>query len=234
MDILAARKKAAERSREQKQKSPEPAAPEQAAPQAEIPALESPIQAFPAAGPEEKKAPPASAETAVAAETVVQAASVSAATGEAAVPAPVQAEPVAAKELEMLSFRLGNEEFAVNVDDVKEVLKNRELTYVPNAPDYMLGVMALRGPVLPVIELSKRLGIPAGIRDEKSRILIVTVQDEDAGIVVDRVTGVVKISPDSVRPVPETIEGGSAFLRGIARKGDKLYILLDIEKVLGA
>ncbi len=144
---------------------------------------------------------------------------------------PVGELPV--EEIELLSFRLGGEEYAVNVDDVKEVLKNRELTLVPNAPDYILGVTALRGPVLPVIDLCRRLGIPAGVRDEKSRILVVTVHDEEAGIVVDRVTGVVRISPEAVRPIPETIERGAEYLRGIARQGDKLYILLDIEKALG-
>lgn len=137
------------------------------------------------------------------------------------------------EEIELLSFRLGGEEYAVNVGDVREVLKNRELTLIPNAPDYIHGVTALRGQILPVIDLCRRLGIPAGARDEKSRILVVAVHDEEAGIVVDRVTGVVRISPDAVRPVPETIEKGAEFLRGIARKGDTLYILLDIEKTLG-
>lgn len=134
----------------------------------------------------------------------------------------------------MLSFRLGQEEYAVMVDDVKEVLKMRDLTPVPNAPDYILGVTALRGPILPVIDLSRRLGLPSGARGEKSRILVLSLNDEDAGMVVDQVTGVVRIHPDAVRPVPETIERGAEFLRGIARKGDKLFILLDVEKALGA
>jgi purine-binding chemotaxis protein CheW len=85
-----------------------------------------------------------------------------------------------------------------------------------------------------VIDLCTRLGIPSGARDEKSRILVVTVGDEDAGILVDRVRGVVRIHPEAIRPVPETIERGAECLRGIARKEDKLYILLDIEKTLGA
>lgn len=232
MDILAARKKAAERA-QQKAKCPEPAAPEQPVLQEEPPAPEQPAEKAPVAAVEETTAPaPAVVETSlVAPEPALVASS---AVSEQAAQDQVQEEALQTEELEMLSFRLGGEEYAVNVDDVKEVLKNRDLTRVPNAPDYMLGVMALRGPVLPVIDLSKRLGLPAGIRDEKSRILIVSAQDEDAGFVVDRVTGVLKISADSVRPVPETIEGSGAFLKGIARKGEKLYILLDIEKVLGA
>ena len=134
----------------------------------------------------------------------------------------------------MLSFRLGGEEYAFMVEDVKEVLKNRELTQVPNAPEYILGVTALRGPVLAVIDLSRRLGLPPATRDDKSRILVVSSNEEDAGIVVDRVTGVVRIHPEDIRPVPETIERGSEYLRGIVRKNDRLYILLDREKALGA
>ena len=104
---------------------------------------------------------------------------------------------------------------------------------MPNAPGYILGVMALRGPIIPVIDLCKRLGVSSGVRDQKSRIMVVDLGDEVVGIIVDRVTGVVKIHPDSIRPVPETIETGGEFLRGIARKDDKLYILLDEAKALG-
>ncbi len=146
-----------------------------------------------------------------------------------------QAETAApVQEIEMLSFLLGEEEYTVMVDAVKEVLKTRDLTPVPNSPDYVLGVMALRGPVLPVIDLCRRLGLPPGKRDEKSRIIVVSVNEEDAGIQVDRVTGVIRILPDAIRPTPETIEHGAEFLRGIARKDDKLYILLDIEKAVGS
>ena len=86
-----------------------------------------------------------------------------------------------------------------------------------------------------MIDLSKRLGLPAAARRTgRSRILVLNVNDEQTGVVVDRVTGVVKIQPDAIRPVPDTIERGSEFLKGIARKDEKLYILLDIEKALGA
>ncbi len=214
MDILSARKKAAERAKAKKaapETSPTgPPAAEQA-PQAEEPA---------------HAAPPANAEAAPAAEEPAAGKDIppETASEEAAAPIP---------EIEMLSFRLGDEEYAITVDAVKEVLKNRELTSVPNAPDYVMGVTALRGPVLPVIDLCKRLGLPGGKKDEKSRIIVVSVNEEDAGLSVDRVTGVVRIPADAVRPAPETIEHGGEFLRGIARKDDRLYILLDIEKAVG-
>ena len=222
MDILAARKKAAERAAAKKttEQEPVPAAPkpsssespeqgphrEEQTPQAALPHGE----AAPAAGPALVPEPPRP---------------------DAAAPA-AEAEKTAAAEIELLSFRLGGEEYAVLVDDVKEVLRVREFTPVPNAPDYVLGVTALRGPILPVIDLCRRLGLRPGTRDDKSRIVVVSIHDEDAGILVDRVTGVVRIAADAIRPAPETIEQGGEFLRGIVRKGDRLFILLDIAKAL--
>jgi purine-binding chemotaxis protein CheW len=212
MDILAARKKAAERAREQQGKSPA------------------------AAPAEEGKPAPEGADVPAAAAIVEPAQE----TGAIPEPEPLQdTVPAAADagqkpQLEMLSFRLGSEEYAVLVDDVKEVLKNRELTNVPNAPDHIMGVTSLRGPILPVVDLRKRLGLPAaGGGDEKARILVLTLNDEDTGVVVDRVTGVVRIDAETIRPVPETIEHGAECLKGIARKDERLYILLDIEKTLG-
>jgi purine-binding chemotaxis protein CheW len=223
MDILSARKKAAERAKAAKKASLAisplvPASAEQQPRAAEAaPSLPS---SEAAEGPPTSAAPVAHDEAAA-----VKTPSPENAPAEEA--APIQ-------ELELLSFRLGDEEYAVPVDAVKEVLKNRDLTPVPNAPDYVLGVMSLRGPVLPVIDLCRRLGLPPGKNDEKSRIIVVSVNEEDAGIHVDRVTGVVRIPPESVRPTPETIEHGAEFLKGIVRKDDRLYILLDIEKAIGS
>jgi purine-binding chemotaxis protein CheW len=142
------------------------------------------------------------------------------------------AEPVV-QELETLAFRLGSEEYVVMVEQVKEVLKLRDLTPVPHAPAYVPGVISLRGAVLPVIDLAKRLSLAPGVRDEKSRIMVVSVEDEDAGLIVDRVLGVVRFLPDTIQPAPETGERGSEFLKGIVRKEGKLYILLDLEKAVG-
>ena len=222
MDILSARKKAAERAKALKKTGAETSAVGPAPAEQRSPAAE-PAPAQPSAG---VAAGPAGG----AARDVNVAAAAQAPLTES--PAPEAAAPL--QEIEMLAFRLGDEEYAVMIDAVKEVLKLRELTPVPNAPDYVLGVMALRGLVLPVIDLCKRLGLPAAEQDERSRIIVVSVNDEDAGIHVDRVTGVIRISPDAVRPTPETIEHGEEFLRGIARKEDRLYILLDIEKAVGA
>lgn len=220
MDILAARKKAAERAKARTEPEPPlpaadpgPARAEEPAPPVE-PSPPQPVIAAEAPAPESAAADePACA------------------TGTPPADAP---EDVQAREIEFLCFRLGGEEYAVMVDDVREVLKNYQLTVVPNAPAHILGVMSLRGTVTTIIDPCTRIGLTPGVRDDKSRIVIVSTKDEDVGLIVDRVTGVVRISPEDIKPAPENSEQGTEFLRGIARKNDRLYILLDLERVAGA
>lgn len=137
------------------------------------------------------------------------------------------------QEREMLAFLLGNEEYAVPVDKVQEVLTPREITPVPHTPPYVLGVCSLRGVVLPVIDMHRRLGLAEAAWDEKSRIIVIGLgRDDRMGLFVDRVRGVVRFLPSAVRPVPETIEQGAEFLQGIVRREERLFILLDIEKTV--
>jgi len=141
------------------------------------------------------------------------------------------------QDLEMLSFLLGSEEYVVAVDRVREVLTPREITPVPHAANYLLGVCSLRGIVMPIIDLNRRLGLATSERDEKSRIIVVSLgHDDQVGLFVDRVRGVVRFTQSSVQPAPDTVEqgAGAEFLKGIARKNDRLYILLDVEKAIGS
>jgi purine-binding chemotaxis protein CheW len=152
-------------------------------------------------------------------------------------PQPEQFEHVQEQELEVLSFLLGSEEYVVPVERVREVLTPKEITPVPHTADYFLGVCSLRGIVMPVIDLNRRLGLAASSRDEKSRIIVVSLaQDDQVGLFVDRVRGVIRFLPSVVRPTPEAVaqSAGAEFLKGIARKDDRLYILLDVEKAVGA
>lgn len=217
MDILKARKKAAERKQERK--TQKPVEPPVAEPQREE---QLPVEAAVASAPPAAEAP-APAVVLPSREEPVFESSGEAAAGEA------QDE-----ELEFLSFSLGEEAYAIPVKDVREVLRVRTLTSVPNAPAHILGVTSLRGAVLPVIELSTRLGLAPTERNEKTRIVVVGTDEEDVGLVVDRVTGVLRILPEAIKPAPENIEQGAAYLSGIARKDDKLYILLDLSKVVEA
>ncbi len=214
MDILAARKKAAEKAR----------------------LRHKPEQASPAGPPAEETGEVAGMNEPAQAPQIPEAAAPTAGHSSESPEAPPADEPavVPAQEMEMLSFRMGGEEYAVMVDDVREVLKLRDLTVVPNTPDFILGVISLRGTMLPIVDLCKRFGITPGVRDEKSRIVVVNPDEEDVGLMVDRVTGVLKIIPEEIKTTPENIEHGAEFLRGIVRKEDKLYILLDLVKAIGS
>ena len=233
MDIQAARKKAAEQAQAGKQKDgssafiePQsvPAMPERAAAEAVVPSPAVPVK------PAVQDAPKAAAAPVSEIAEVLKKDEPS--SGAPGAEAASSAEP--AVETEMLAFLLSGEEYVVAVPQVNEVLKMWSLTPVPNAPEHILGVSSLRGTMLTIIDLGKRLGLGPAAMNEKSRVVVVTVDDEKVGFIVDRVTGVVKLSPDLVRPVPETVEHGVEFLRGIARKGERLFILLDLDKVAGS
>jgi purine-binding chemotaxis protein CheW len=259
MDILAARKKAAERARAAKTPGADlegpaaPAGPDTApAGQAEAEEPRAPERHTDRRGPAEIPGPdaglPPASDTSFVPDEPVPATEqqlvVATEQEELQVPekadaretAP-QTEQVQEQELEVLSFLLGSEEYVVPVERVREVLTPKEITPVPHTADYFLGVCSLRGTVMPVIDLNRRLGLAASTRDEKSRIIVVSLaQDDQIGLFVDRVRGVVRFLTSVVRPTPETVAqgAGAEFLKGIARKDDRLYILLDVEKAVGA
>lgn len=224
MDILAARKKAAERAKSDRAEKPQVAA--TAAQDALVPALrqeavqpgpEGTAAAEPVVPVRAEPSEPATAESAEPALQPDDAATVESAADE--------------RDLEMLSVLLGQEEYAVPVDRVREVLTPREITPVPHTPGYILGVCSLRGAVLPIIDLKQRLGLAEAERNEKTRIVVAGVEDDDRiGLLVDRVRGVIRFPAAAVRPVPETVEQGAEFLSGIVRQDDRLIILLDVYK----
>lgn len=222
MDILAARKKAMELAKVRNEAPVEKPAPppprEEAPPVPDEPRIESmkSVDSVPVA---------AAVFPAEAASLAVTAAAPAVFAGEL-VETPQQ-------EIELLSFLLGGEEFAVPIADVREVLKVVQLTSVPNTPDYIPGIISHRGTMLPILDLRRRFGLAPGVQDDKSRIVIVSSDDEEAGLLVDRVTGVLRIFPGEIKPAPENIEQGAEFLSGIARKGERLYILLDLKKAVG-
>ncbi len=249
MDILAARKKAAERSKKKAEtiESPPAATHEQEPVVVPSATAEAPVPAPPMAAPEaanvRQPAPERAAVVPVEAANVDQPPA-----AEQAAPAIDDGEDIfdagfdeeeasepAVRETETLAIRLGSEDYLVPVERVREVLKIREATPVPHAMDHVSGMISLRGTVLPVIDLAKRLGLGAGVRDDKSRIVVAGLDDEEVGLIVDRVTGVVRFLPGAVEPVPETVEQGigAEYLSGIVRREGKLYILLDLEKAAG-
>ncbi len=137
--------------------------------------------------------------------------------------------------LQLVSFNLGQEEYAVDILKVQEINRLVDITSMPNSPFYMEGVINLRGKVIPVINLRKKFGLENREMDSHSRIIVVDV-GETIGLIVDSVSEVLRLSSDTVEPAPEMItsECSSEYIKGVGKLEDRLLILLDIEKLLNS
>ncbi len=134
---------------------------------------------------------------------------------------------------EFLCFRIGEEEYALHVSFVKEIIKNRPLTEVPKTIDFILGVISIRGEVLPVFDLKKLLDIPLTAISINSKIIIIDNNGEKVGLVVDGVTQILKISQDEIEETPMNISGAKKeCIKGITMKDNKMVRILDMEKIL--
>ena len=136
--------------------------------------------------------------------------------------------------LHMVGFAVGSEEFCIDILKVQEIIRMVEITVMPNAPDYVEGVINLRGRIIPIIDFRKRMHLmPGGGTDEKNRrIVVVSFGKVTVGLVVDKVSHVMKLNADQVSPTPEVSKGfDSECIKGVGRSGDKLLILLDVEKM---
>lgn len=136
---------------------------------------------------------------------------------------------------EGLAFRLGDEEYALDILRIREIIKLRPITEVPRAPSWIPGIISVRGQVIPVIDLRMRLRLPARPLTKSARILIVTRLDEIYGLIVDAVRQVVRMRDEDVEPPPPMLGGPeSELISGIGRpRGDRMLILLNLDAVLG-
>ena len=135
-------------------------------------------------------------------------------------------------EQQLVVFLIGSERYAFPILMVREIIPHQPMTHVPGMPSYMEGIIDLRGQILPVMDLRRRMGmapVPAG---EEARIVVAESGGTSAGCVVDGVAEVVRISPDAVVPVAESVGSQSDYLTGVVRVDDKLVLLIDPHRVL--
>lgn len=136
--------------------------------------------------------------------------------------------------LQLVTFRLGNEDYAVNILKVQEINRMKEITRVPNTPQYVEGVINLRGKVIPVINLRSKFGLTDKDSDTQSRIMIMDIQGVTMGLVVDAVSEVLRIPANIVEPTPPMASNISTeYIKGIAKLEDRLIILLDMDMLVG-
>jgi purine-binding chemotaxis protein CheW len=137
------------------------------------------------------------------------------------------------QEMKVIVFQLKNEEYGVPVHQVKTIERIQPMTRVPRTPDFVKGVINLRGVVTPIIDLRGRFDIEEAEYTENTRMIIVAVGELEVGLIVDSANDVLDVPRDSIEPPPEVVGGiRAAYLNGIAKLDERLLVLLNLEKVL--
>lgn len=135
--------------------------------------------------------------------------------------------------LQLVSFKIGEEEFGLDILKVQEINRSLDVTRVPTAPEYVDGVINLRGRVIPILDLRRRFGLERKEHDKNTRIVVVELSGTVVGFVVDAVSEVLRIPRSVTEPPPAIATGSKAdYVTGVGRLDDRLLILLDPEKLL--
>lgn len=136
-------------------------------------------------------------------------------------------------EQQLVVFDLGSESYGVDIGSVREIIRMQEITQLPRMPEYVEGVINLRGKVTPVVDLRKRFRLDNSEYTKETRIVVVDVGNQDIGVIVDAVTEVLRIASDAVEPPSSVVTTAeSDYLMGIVKLAERLIILLDLDRVL--
>lgn len=137
------------------------------------------------------------------------------------------------KELQMIIFQLNNEEYAVPITCVQEIIMPQNLTKIPKSPDFVQGMINLRGRIIPVIDGRKKFQIETKTTNSaESRIMVLEVESQTIGLIVDAVSEVIYLQTQDIEPPPIDLGEDSDFLWGVGKFKDRLLILIDTEKFL--
>ena len=136
------------------------------------------------------------------------------------------------EEVKLVTFKLRGEEYSFEIDCVQEVRRMRKVVRVPEVPDFVEGIIKLRGKVIPVVNLRKRLGLEAKGHEKSTRIIIVKVEDHTLGLIVDSVEEVSSIPREEIDP-PDSVLTNVDFLKGVGKDPGRMSLIVDIKKLLG-
>ena len=136
---------------------------------------------------------------------------------------------------EVLTFRLGNESYAVDILKVQEIRGVDRVTQIPNVSEFIRGVIDLRGIIVPIIDMRMKFNLTDCNYDQFTVVIILNVIDRVVGIVVDAVADVITFNDEHIRPAPELDTRGDAkYIDGLARVDDQMYVLLDMERLMAS
>lgn len=137
-------------------------------------------------------------------------------------------------EMQLVIFKLGSEEFGVDISQVREIIRVGEITRVPGSPRYVDGVINLRGQVTTVVNLRTRLGLDGKDMDADARIMIMEINKNVVGLIVDSVTEVKNIEAGQIEPLPEVLSSAisSDYIQGVGKLDKRLLILVDLKHII--
>ncbi len=136
-------------------------------------------------------------------------------------------------DTQVVSFRVGNEEYGVDIAQVQEIIRMVEITHVPRAPRFIEGVINLRGQLIPIVDLRTRFGMERSQATKSTRIVVTEIGTKRVGIVVDSVSEVLSIAAENIEEAPEIVAGaGTEYISGVGKVGDRLIIMLDLKLVI--
>jgi len=148
----------------------------------------------------------------------------------------VKSEEYGGELIQLVSFNLEKEEYGINVLMVREIIRMLNITRVPNTPQYVEGVINLRGKVIPIINLRKKFDLMDTEYDKRTRIMVMEVVGELMGFIVDEVSEVIRISDKEIQPPPPVVSSGieQECMAGVINQAERLLVLLDLEKMFSA
>ncbi len=142
---------------------------------------------------------------------------------------------VSSRELQIVVCELADERYGLDIDKVYEIIRHQPITAVPRSPEFVEGVINLRGRIIPVVDLRERFGMPGAEPTKATRIVVAETGGTRVGFVVDGVSEVLMVPADAIEATPEVAAGSDAdYLKGIAKLGDRLIILLELDGLFAA
>ena len=134
--------------------------------------------------------------------------------------------------VQLVGFVIGEEEYAIPILAIQEIIKPFSWTRVPQVPAYVKGVFNMRGSVIPLIDLRLKFGLPEQKHNENTRFIVMKVGDDVAGFVIDRLTMAIRIKKDDIGPAPDTLAGGDSMIDGVGKQEGSIITILKVNKLL--
>ena len=134
--------------------------------------------------------------------------------------------------VQLVGFIIGEEEYAIPILSIQEIIKPFSWTRVPQVPKYVMGVFNLRGSVIPLIDLRLKFGLGEKKHNDETRFIVMKDGDDVAGFVIDRLTMAIRIKKSDIGPAPDTISGDDTMIDGVGKQEDRIITILKVNKLL--